>query len=68
MKTAIDIVLFLVSEAVIKREEAKILLEAIYNNNCQSVCDPKIKPFYEWLYKDTFTTEPYKWDITCNNK
>jgi polyhydroxyalkanoate synthesis regulator phasin len=61
MNTAIDIVLKLVKEGKVTHEEAKTLLVAINDNTY-------ITKEYVEPYKQPYTTEPYKWDITCNNK
>lgn len=59
MKEARDLILELYKDDHITKQEAEILLDAIYSYKHIQYIEP---------YKQPYTTEPYKWDITCNNE
>lgn len=59
MKEARDLILELYKDELITKQETDILLDAI---NCYKHIQ-YIEP-----YKQPYTTEPYKWDVTCNKQ
>lgn len=62
-KDAIILILDKVSEGKITNEEAKVLLDAIYNNNSYKTT---YIPYYPYKYETgTQYNSPYK--ITCND-
>lgn len=70
MKEARDLILELYKDDHITKQEAEILLDAIYSYKHNPLIRQEQAEKIQYIepYKQPYTTEPYKWDITCNNE